>query len=159
MIEIPDWLLDMAETMRTQNNKHTCDPVYVVKERIPFYLDEQPDISVPESSYVKTVYANTEDTDDGLSFFDSEEALMKYYREDMEYDEEDMDDIEVKEYHMYEMITPRAFFFTEKEAQELIDRIPYKLTKPFIYVESAYESDEVKGLMDWIKSLPPKTHG
>lgn len=152
-IDVPDWLIKMANEMRVQDNRCTVNPVYVVKERIPFYLDEYSDFSIPNSSYVKDVYTNTEDTDDGLSFYDTEEELIKYYKEELDYDEEDLDDMEIREYHMYEMITSRATFLTEKEAQDLIDTISYKLSDPFIYVESAHESYELKRLMDWIISL------
>lgn len=152
-VDIPDWLVDMANEMRRQNNAATAHPIYVVKERIPFYLTESSEFSIPDSSFVKAVYTNREDTDDGLEFFDSEEELLQHYRDEMEYDQEDMDNIQIEEYCMYELQRPRAFFFTRKEAEELIERIPYKLADPFIYVESAYESDEVKQLMNWIISL------
>lgn len=152
-VEIPDWLIDMSNEMRRQDNAITAFPLYVVKERIPFYLESYSDFSIPNSSYVKNVFANPDDTDDGLTFFDSEDEVYQYYREEMDYDEEDLDEMEVEEYHMYEMQRTRAVFFTRKEAEELIERIPYKLSDPFIYVESLHESDELKQLTSWIVKL------
>lgn len=145
--EIPDWLLKLAETMRTQNNYATAHPIYCVKERDEFYINDQSDFSIPNSDFVKTVYYNR--NDDERTFFDSEDEVRKVALEN-DYDE---DDIDIREMAMYEQISTHAFFFTEEAAKAYIDAYPYRLTKPFMYVESAHQSDEVVRVLNFIKSL------
>lgn len=145
--EIPDWLYEMAEAMRTQNVHGTAHPVYCVKERSPVYLDRYLDMSIPDLDYVKTVYAN--ENDDEKTFYDTEEEVMEAAKEN-DYDE---DEVDIVEYHLYEQITTHVWFFTEKEALDYIKEFPYRLDKPFMYVESAYNMESIKMLQDWIKSL------
>lgn len=144
---IPDWLYTMAKDMQEQDNHGTGSPIYCVKNREPFYIKNDIEIRIPDIDFVEIVYANV--NDDELSFFSSEDEVRKNALEN-DFDE---DEIDIREYCKYEQLVTHAWFFTEKEAKDYMTQYSYRLTNPFLYVESAHNMESVKKLMEWIKTL------
>ncbi len=133
---IPDWLLEIAHKLRTQDNRITSEPLFCVfqKRRIwgmdPDYaeqwvwLDKDADRSEVDESEVEL-----DEFDDPVK--DNYEKA--YY-------------IEVDEFVNAHL--------TDEAAKLYIAQNHYKLKKPFTYVTSQYRCHEYIQLRNWLLSLP-----
>lgn len=130
---------DIGELIRTQDNRATADPIFVVQEKKRLYgLDPN----------------YTEDTvwvhDDGdCKEADSEETERLDRLEDQGNPDEDWTNTGYVDRWVFVTAC-----FTEQGCQDFIDANRHNLTDPRIYVASAYRNEEFIAVRRYIKSLP-----
>lgn len=162
MSELPLFLLEMAEQIRTQNNRMTADPIFCV-------------------CYDKKLPTD-EDHADGHEWFDGEssevigddESLIPYLKEyHHEFIEQfccdegiDIEDLTVDDFEWVDLpgdirkvfyLKEKAFVkasLTEVGAQQFIDRKQHDYPPLYIYAESMCFQNQMIELRNWLLSLP-----
>lgn len=128
----PDWLLEMGERLRTQDNRITADPVFVVRDRR---------IEVVHEDFDHEGYWVVSEDWEYRTFFSLEE-----------FDETKVGD-EMMVYPVSRRRVPVQTFLTERAAQDFIARNSHRLDDPDIYAESLHRNTEMRQLRRWVMSL------
>jgi len=164
---IPDWLMEMSEQMRIQDNRGTSHPFFQV--RCKRYI-------VTEQGYNEAGYELC--TDDGVvyrSYAAEEDDLEKLLIEDypefceqwrIDEGDETVDDAissfdpteddlpeGVRLVYVQETEEIVSTHLTEVGARQFIRRKQHDYPKLYTYAESAYWSPQLRQLQDWIISL------
>lgn len=132
-------LTSTISNLKTQDNSHTRDPVFIVYQKRPMAINEvfSPDIE----GETWEVYKPRDNWDEAWY---TEEELIEYLKEEDSYNEEEF---EIYDYESATVGHMRIFvgcFFTREAAQQHIDSNYYHYNEPFIYVESFWRNPEME---------------
>lgn len=139
-----DFLMKLAQELKTQNNAWTQNPLYIVYdwEKVPTSSDYADDSQWREI--------------DGECFYDSEEECIEALKEN--YDDETYEPEEGEDYEQVYYLKKRVYvatFFTRKAAEQFIKVNEYHWHEPHIYVESMWRNYEFQGIVRAIAELDP----
>lgn len=143
-----DFLLSLAEELKKQDNRITANPIFCVYQKKKVFTPE----GCGEHS----------DWFDDEGHILSEEDLLDIigeYRSDHEDSSLDKEGILIEagcrllDYNIEDVVVEGQYYFSEKAAQNHIDRNHYHYSKPFTYVESAWRNDEWNTIREIILNL------
>jgi hypothetical protein len=137
---MPDWLLEIAHKLKTQDNRITSEPLFCVFQKRRIYgIDSD---WADDSVWVSI-------TDDGLHEVDEQEVVLDEF-------DEPTDSAYKKLYYVDVDVFVNAHL-TDEAAKLYIKQNHYNLKRPFTYVTSQYRCHEYIQLRNWIMSLPSTT--
>lgn len=135
-----DKLREIQHELKTQDNRITSDPIFLVQERKRIY---GMDTNFLDDDQIIWYHC------DGVEADEDEKVFL----DDLDESGGDIDDCWDKVGYIEEDKTVQSFF-TEKAAQDFIDRNKHRYEgKPSIYVESLYRNPEMRLIRDFILSL------
>lgn len=136
---IPDTIIRIAENLRTQDNRITSDPIFIVQQKTRVWLGDSGDYSDTH------IWVNS----DWDEVYDEDKIA------ELNVLDENGEDIPERYYKSYYRDEWRAVqpFFTEAGAQAYIAINGHNLTEPRIYVESGWRNAEWQELREWLMSL------
>jgi hypothetical protein len=151
MEQIPDELRRIGELLRTQDNRCTDSPVFIVQQQVEHPCD--PDREGRFESTRVVWYDRDECGEVTPARAKRLEELHKSYRHEPQdkYDRVVMG-------MQYEYVQA---FFTHEGAQAFLDCNGHNLKKPRIYADGSYRNAEFRLIRDWLMSLSatPPAHG
>jgi hypothetical protein len=132
-------LKEIQQELKTQDNRFTCDPIFLVEEQQRVYG--------MDSAYV-----------DNYVWYDAENHCEADEEESQKLEKQDEEGVETdyawEKYYYFDQWKTVQFFFTEKAAQEYIDGQSHRHSgKLRIYVDSLYRNHEMKMIRDYILNL------
>lgn len=161
-------ILEMGDTIASQDNRSTSFPLYIVYERYPkvgnddyssdgYYIwveHESGDYHTIDDN-IESMRENLLDMISGGELEDHDtyhmltEEHIKLYAT---YDElsETLEDLGYERTYMEDEKIVSAVFFTEKAAENYIESRSHSLTKPYIYVTSMHDSIEMRTVREFI---------
>lgn len=133
---IPEQLKEIGELIRTQDNRITDQPMFVVFEKREI-------IGSDEHSPSRIAWVcESEEVDELRS--KRLELLYQNGRETCGYDRYAMQEIDV-------FVTA---CFTEKGCKDYLRQNRHNLRHPYIYADGSYRNDEYQAVRNWLESLP-----
>lgn len=178
---LPNWLLEMSREMHRQDNRMTADPMFEVRHKKNLVtesdyneshfeiIDEDgssryhSEISESYSELAKYLfdyknewcYSFLEDKrevfiDDDTRYSESE--FIEFFNDNFEHEWDDLPE-GIKKLSMQEVEVTVNSHFTEKSAQDFIDRKQHDYPKLYIYATSLCFCRDMKMLRNWILSL------
>lgn len=157
-------LIETSKLMRTQSNRHTQYPLFVVHEELEVvqaqgcgdytkYISED-----GEHEFTQEQYDAIEEAQDNENQESVEELLEELGFENL-YDI-NLRDFRAVEFELQSVMSDRAgFFFTEKACHDHIEQNHYHYTKPRSYVISAWRNPEIVATMQMILNLTTEADG
>lgn len=138
-------LVEISKLMRTQHNRHTQRPLWVIQEVVRVQVSRENDYDVKER------------LDPDWGDFAMCEECEKIAENGGEIPQ-DCDECPDSSFLFYKEEYQTAYqsagvFFTEKACEEHIEEFSYRFNKPRSYVTSAYNNDEMAAVMHYILSL------
>jgi hypothetical protein len=138
--KVPDWLHEIAERIRTQDNRATAHPIFVVQEKVRDY------------GY------DTDYTDDTVWLDDYQNHHEATEEEARQLDDGTLDPddgwTKVGYHDRWEFVQP---FFTEAAADRYIETNGHRHSGVLrVYADSAYRNTEWIRLREWLKALTPE---
>lgn len=149
---VPEWMHGISEGIKTQNNRITADPLFVVFQKRKIVVDEDYD-------YDRISWGNS----DGEADDEVQNQLNAYY-DDAESDFWRSDEIEFFDVDTGIEVFRRCALkevdefvtacFTEVGANDYLMANGHNLNQPFIFVTSLYRNEEMKRLRGWLMQPP-----
>lgn len=144
---IPDFIRDMGERLRTQDNRITADPLFCVFQKRTIVVPDEYDHECIEWF----------SGDDQCTADEEEAERLEELRSDMESDywHEDTIPLDGKEFRRIAVAEYDEFVtasFTEDDANDHIRMNGHNLRKPFVFVTSLYRTPEMIELREWLKA-------
>lgn len=136
--------MDIKQELKNQDPRGTADPIYCVYEKYEQVVPEDCGEDGHKWYYDCETYTDQEIID---NYKENEEELDL---DDLQYEEELNPNERVCYQKYYYKMLPKFVspFFTEKAAQEFIDRNKHNLSNPYIYVHSLWNNSEMKSIRD-----------
>lgn len=153
---VPEWMSEISENLKTQDNRMTADPMFVVFQKDDIVVDEDYDHDV-------IVWVDDEgnkadpETVDQLNDMRADMVGVYYMENEIE-----LGDEERQEWRRFAIKETDKFVtacFTEAGAKAYLNRDGHNLKKPFIYATSLYRNEEMKRLRDWLMFAAPQPEG
>ncbi|MCL1485171.1 DHHA1 domain-containing protein (plasmid) [Marinobacter sp. M3C] len=151
---VPEWMHGISEGIKTQNNRITADPLFVVFQKHEIVVDEDYD-------YDRISWGNSDGEAD-----DEVQARLDEMRSDPDSDffmdneiELHDEDTGIEDFRRCALKEIEEFVtacFTEAGANDYLAVNGHNLRKPFVYVTSLYRNEEMKRLRGWLMQLPPE---
>lgn len=148
---VPEWMGEISENLKTQDNRITADPLFAVFQKSPIVVDEDFD-------HDRIVWVDDEgneadtETADQLNAMRSDVYGLRYREDEIELGDEDRTEwrrLAIKEADQFVTAC-----FTEAGASAYLKRDGHNLNQPFIFVTSLYRNEEMRQLRDWLLSTP-----
>jgi hypothetical protein len=149
---VPEWMHGISENIKTQNNRITADPLFVVFQKRAIVVDEDYD-------YDRISWGNS----DGEADDEVQNQLNAYY-DDSESDFWGSDEIEffdvdtgIEVFRRFALKEVDEFVtacFTEVGANDYLMANGHNLNQPLIFVTSLYRNEEMKRLRGWLMQPP-----
>lgn len=130
-IELPGWLLDLAEELATQDNLATASPLFEVREQV--------------------IYPAPDGYGDGWGALDDEGDWLGCRATVPELDDAFGSAVEVVRVWMHERVVTTCL--TRKAAEAYIEGNKHNLANPSVYVASAHRNHEMINLTNWLKGV------
>ena len=142
-----DFLMNLSKELKTQDNRITADPIFCVYQKKFVY--------VPEGcgNHIDWFFDGHIQTKE-----DIKEIIEEYKTENINSilnDEEILEELNYRkcDYNIEDVVVNGQYYFSEKAAQDHIDRNSYHYSKPFTYVESAWRNNEWNLIREIILNL------
>lgn len=141
---LPAWLLDLSTQLKTQDNRITSDPIFLVQQKRRIYgLD-------PE--YAEEYEFEWLHEDEGYGPDEYVQLALEAWREAG--GQEDMPYRRLAYLDTWEFV---QCFFTNQAAQDYIQINKHRLNEPRVYVDSGYRNHEWIQLRRFLSSISDKT--
>lgn len=146
-------LNDIAEQIRTQDNRATADPIFILFDKI----------KMPTDSHYSDEYIYIDVDDDNYEIDGNAGDLRIYIKETLELRQlpENIDTIDedallelLEKYHKIDKVYIKKIdefkqaFFTNKSAHEYMESNKHHFNDPYIYCDSLYRNYEMQAIRE-----------
>jgi len=153
---VPEWMAEISGNLKTQDNRITADPLFVVLQKSPIVVDEDYD-------HDRIVWVDDEgnEAEEGtvkqLDYMRSDVDDLHFLEDEIELGEDDRQQwrrLAIKEADQFVTAC-----LTESGAKAYLKRDGHNLNQPFIFVTSLYRNEEMKQLRNWLLEAPNQPSG
>lgn len=151
---VPDWMADISSNLKTQDNRITADPLFVVFQKGTIVVDEDYD-------HDRIVWVDDEgneaDTEDAYSLSAMRQDMESgsFMDDEIELIDEDECRREWRRLAIKEVDEFVTACFTEVGAESYLKVNGHNLRKPYIFVTSLFRNMEMINLRNWLISCEP----
>jgi len=148
---VPEWMAEISQNLKTQDNRITADPLFVVFQKREIVTHE--DFDYDRISWGSSDGEAPEEIQEQLNELYGD-VESDFFREDQithtsEDGTETWQRAALKE--IDEFVTA---CFTEAGAEAYLKSNGHNLRQPFIYVTSLFRNEEMKNLREWLSTSP-----
>lgn len=150
---VPEWMEKISSALKTQDNRITADPLFIVFQKGEVVVDEDYD-------HDRIVWVD----DEGNEADDEVDAQLNWMRggvggehfmdNEIELIDEDECREEWRRLAIKEVDEFVTACLTETGAESYLKVSGHNLRKPYIFVTSLFRNEEMKRLRDWLLSTP-----
>jgi len=148
-VTLPPFLYEIADRLRTQDNRITSHPMFCVQQRRDHYNDVDDD-SDADQWFFKEDWSKADDETSAI--LDGLHEASRYSGDD----DDERDDVRLSEWKRmcvrYEWETVMVAF-TEGGCQEYLSQNGHNLSHPRIYVDTFNRCPEMVQLREWLMAL------
>jgi hypothetical protein len=145
---VPEGFAVIADNLRTQDNRMTADPLFVVFEKREVVVDG-------DYQHDRIVWFGDEGVEADAEQTERLDAIQNDVDSDQYLESEiELEGMKWRKLAILEVDSFVTACFTEAGARAYLEINGHNLRKPFIYADGLYRNEEMKGLRHWLMQLP-----
>lgn len=138
---VPAELQQIGQSIATQDNRHTADPIFIVQQKVEYAGD--PDRTLNS----RTIWVN----DDGEEASPRQSRRLSLLMRERGYVSSKWSEVTIG--HYWEFVTA---CFTEQGCIEYLERNGHNLKEPRIYAEGSYRNQEWEAVRGFLLAAAPE---